>query len=280
MLLKSLLRNVVSLLVASCLNFFTQFLVVYLVAVFALNVLAELFAQLLLQAAHGLDSLVGSLEGSKEVGFLNFLHLAFHHHDVLFGSTDHEVHVGFLELLEGWVDDKLAVDACNTHLGDGAVEGNITASQSCRSGKASQSIGHIHAIGREKDYIHINFSMIIAGEERTQSAVHQTTSQNLVVVCLTLTLRKATGKTAGSKILLSVLYLQGHEICSGNGIFGCTNSGQEHRVVHTKHHGTIGLLGKFPGLDADGSSIRQLDCLCNYVHLVFVNLLFFFTSNM
>ena len=202
-----MLCDVVSLLIASLLDGFAQFFVVHFVTIFALDVLAEFLLQFFLEAAHRLDSLVSGFEGSEEVALLHFLHLAFHHHDVLFGSADHEVHVGLLELLEGGVDDKLAVNACHANLGNGALEWDIAASQSCRSGKASQSIGHVHAVGREEDYIHINFSMIIAGEKGTQGAVHQTTGQNLVVVCLTLTLRETTGKTTGSKILFSVLNL-------------------------------------------------------------------------
>ena len=206
-LLEALLRDVVGFLVASLLDSFTQLVVVHLVAVLALHVLAKFLLQFLLEAAHGLDGLVGSLEGSQKVGLLHFLHFAFHHHDVLFGSAYHEVHVGLSELLEGGVDDKLSVDTGYAHLRNGTFEGNVAASQSCRSGKASQSIGHVHAIGREEDYIHIHFSMIVAGEKGTQGAVHQATSENLVVVCLTLTLRETAGKTSGSKILFSVLYL-------------------------------------------------------------------------
>ena len=206
-LLKALFGDVVSLLVASLLDGLAQLVVVHLMAVFALHVLAKFLAQLLLEAAHGLDGLMSALQGSQQVGFLYFLHLALHHHDVLLGSTDHEVHVGILELLESGVDDKLAANACHAHFGDGTLEGDITASQSCRSGKASQSIGHVHTIGREEDYIHINFSMVVAGEKGTQRAVHKTTGQYLVVISFTLTLRKTAGKTSGCKILLSVLYL-------------------------------------------------------------------------
>ena len=110
--------------------------------------------------------------------------------------------------------------------------------------------------------------MIVAGEERAQGAVHETACEDFVIVGLALTLGESTGESAGCIILLSVLHLQGHEVCSGNGIFCGANGGQEHGVVHAQHDGSIGLFGQFPGLDADGSSIRQLDCLSNYIHLV------------
>ena len=267
MLLQGLLGHVVGGFVAGCLDLGAEFFVVDLVAVLAFHVLAQFLAEFLLQAAHGLDGLVGCLEGCEQVGLLYLLHLALYHHDVLLGGTYHEVHVSLLQLAEGGVDDELTVDAGHANLRDGTLEGDIADSQSGRGCKACQGIGHVLTIGREEDYVDIHFSVIVAGEKGTQSAVHQTASENLVVVGLTLTLRETAGETSGCEILLSVLYLQGHEICTGNGIFGGTNGGQEHRVVHAEHHGSIGLFGQFPGLDADGSSIRQLDCLCNYVHL-------------
>ena len=207
LLLEALLRDVVCLLIACLADSFAQFVVVHLVAVLALHVLAELFAQFLLEAAHRLDGLVGCLEGCEKVALLHFLHLAFHHHDVLFGSAYHEIHVGILELLEGWVDNKLSVNACHANLRNGAFEWNIAASQCCRSGKASQSIRHVHTVGREENYIYIHLSVIVAGEKGAQGAVHKATSQYLVVICLTLTLREAARKTTCGKILFSVLNL-------------------------------------------------------------------------
>ena len=110
--------------------------------------------------------------------------------------------------------------------------------------------------------------MIIAGEKGAQCAVHESAGQNLIITSLALTLCESSGETAGSGIFLAVLYLQGHKICSRYGILGSTYCGKQHRIVHTKHYRAISLLGQLSGLDADGSSIRQLDSLCNYVHLV------------
>ena len=266
-LLQSLLCYVISGLVALLLHLLAKVLVVHFVAVFALHVGTQFLAKFLLQAAHGFDGLVGSLQGTQQVLFAHFLHLTFHHHDVFFGGAHHEVHIGLLQLGEGGIDDILTIDASYSNFGDGTLEGYVADSQSGRGGQASQRIGHIHANGGEENNIYINLSMIVAGEEGTQGAVHKTTSQNLVVVSLTLALRESARKASGCGILFSVLYLQGHEICSGNGIFGGAYSGQEHGVVHANDNGTIGLFRQFPGLDADGPTIRQLDCLCNNVHL-------------
>ena len=110
--------------------------------------------------------------------------------------------------------------------------------------------------------------MIIGGEQGTEHTVDQTTGENLIVRSLTLALGETTGETSCGGILLSVVYLQRHEICSGNCIFCGTNSSQQHGVVHTENNTSIGLLCHFPGFNGDGSSIRQLNTFRNYVHLV------------
>ena len=255
-LLKSLLGNIVGGLIAGGLYLLAQLLVVNLVAVFALNIGTQLLGQLLLQLAHGLDGLVGSLQSTEQILLANFLHLALYHHDILLCGTNHQVHVGLLQLCKGGVDDIFTVDTGNANLADGTLEGDVATAQCGTGGKTGKSVGHVHAISRVKDNIHINLGVVVAGEKGTQGAVNQTACQNLVVVCLTFALSETTGETAGRTVLLAILYLQRHKICARNSILGTANSGQEHCIVHAQHHGSIGLFGQLSGLNADGTSIR------------------------
>ena len=117
--------NGVCLVVAGIVYGLTQVFVVHFVAVFALYSRADFFGQLHLCLTHGLDSLVGSFQGSQQILFGHFFHFAFHHHDVLVGGTYHQVHVGLFQLLEGGVDDELSVDAGYTHFSDGTSEGDV-----------------------------------------------------------------------------------------------------------------------------------------------------------
>ena len=267
-LLQRLLRHVVGGLVALLVHLLAQLLVVDLVAVFALDVLAEFLGEFLLQAAHGLDGFVGYLQGLEQILLADLLHLAFHHHDVLFCGTDHDVHVGILHLLEGGIHDVLAVQTNDAHLGDGTFEGDVTHAEGSGSGEASEGIGHIHAVGAVEVDIHIHLSMVVAGEEGTKRTIDEATGEDFVIVSLTFALREATGETAGSGIFLAIFYLKGHEIGSGNGILGGTNGGQEHRISHSEHHGSVCLLSKLTSLDGNLAAIGQLDCLGDYVHLV------------
>ena len=117
--------------VALVLYLLAEFLVVHLVFVFTLDVGAEFLHEFLLQLAHGLDGLVCSLEGFEQGALGHFVHFAFDHHDVFLGGAYHDVHVGLSELLEGGVDDVLAVDACHAYFRDGSVEGYVAGSECC-----------------------------------------------------------------------------------------------------------------------------------------------------
>ncbi len=155
--------------------------VVDLVAVFALDGLACHLGQLELGLALLLDGCVGGLEGFEEVGLGDFVHLAFYHHDVFGGGAYHQLHVGSFKLLEGGVDDKLAVDAGHAHLRDRAVEGDVAHGDGGRCGQAGERVGHVVAVGREHDYLHEGVGMVVIGEKRTQHAVDQTGGEHLVV---------------------------------------------------------------------------------------------------
>src|SRR3712207_3128174 len=74
MLLQSLMIDVVSGLIKLILYLLTEFLVVNLVVISTLLVGAKLLCQLILQVAHGLDSLVGSLQSGDKVLFRHLFH--------------------------------------------------------------------------------------------------------------------------------------------------------------------------------------------------------------
>ena len=267
LLLKSLLGHVVGGLVEFLVHLLSELLVVHLVVVLALHVGAQLGREFLLQFAHGLDSLHGGLECAQEVLFAHLFHFAFHHHDVLGRCTDHDVHVGLFHLLEGGVNHILAVDACHAHLRDWALEGDVGAGQSGRCGESGQCVGLVYAVGTEQHHVDKHLSVVVGGEQRAEHAVHETRGEDFIVAGLSFSLGESTGETASSGVHFSVVYLQGHEICSGNCIFCGTNGGQEHGVAHSEHHAAVGLFCHFPCLYADTSSVRQRDCFRNNVHL-------------
>ena len=77
--------------------------------------------------------------------------------------------------------------------------------------------------------------MIVGGEQRAEHAVNKARCENLVVAGLAFALGETAGEAACCCILLSVVNLQRHEICSGNCILCGTNGGQKNGVAHTEH---------------------------------------------
>ena len=109
--------------------------------------------------------------------------------------------------------------------------------------------------------------MVVRREEWTQGAVHEARGKDFLIAGFAFALGKTTRKTACSTVLLTIIYLQRHKISTRNCILCCTNSCEKHCVTHAENRSTISLFCNFSGLNCDGSSIRQLNTFCNYVHL-------------
>ena len=154
-------RNLICFVVACFAYFLAQLFVVNFVAVFAFNIGAELLGKFLLQTTHGFDGFVCRLERANKVLLGNFIHFAFHHHDVFFGSSHHDVHISIFHLFISRIYHVFSVNACNTYLGNRSFKGNVGTCKGCRCSKTCQSVGNVHAVGREKHYVYINFGVVV-----------------------------------------------------------------------------------------------------------------------
>ena len=81
---------------------------------FALR-LADRFAQFLLSSDDWSDRFLTELECGEEVGFREFIGRTLEHDHVLFVTDVDEVEVAPLHLSMGWVGDKFALNATDTH---------------------------------------------------------------------------------------------------------------------------------------------------------------------
>ncbi len=233
--------------------------VVDFVAVLALHGRAYLFGELHLGLALHADGVVGGAEGGQEVGFRHFVHLALHHHDVVVGCAYHELHVGAFKLLEGGVDNKLAIDAGHSHLGDGAVEGYVAHGEGGRGGKAGECVGHIDAVGRIEGHVDKGVGVVIVGEEGSKHAVDKARGQDLIVRGAPFALQEAAGKTAEGGEFFFVFNLKGHEVDPFAGLFGRHYGGKDHRVAHPQLYRSIGLLCQLAGLEGYLAAVGQGD---------------------
>ena len=262
------LGDLVSLVVSSLDYLTTQLLVVGLMAVNALDILAELLAQFDLSGAVFLDLLVGELDRIEHHGLGNLFHLAFDHQDIVDRRPDHDVEIGIDVLREGRIDHELAVDAGHPHLGNRAAERHVRHGQRRRRGQAGQRVGHNILVGRNQIDRHENLGMEIRGKQRTQSAVDQTRHENLVVRRTGLAFEEAAREASAGSVFLLVLDRQRHEVAVVLGFFGGGHRGEQHRVALLHDDRTVGLLGQFSGFDdylAVPAQWNHLSC-CVVIH--------------
>ena len=248
-----------------------QLLVVDLVAVGAFHILAQLLRELDLYGAVLLDLLVRELDGAEHHLFRNLLHLALDHQDVVDRTGDHDVEVDLLHLRVVGVDDILSVDAGDADLRDGASERNVRNGQCCRGGQSGQRVGLNVLVSRNEGYRHVDFGVVVCGEQGAECAVDQTGNEDLAVVCAAFALHETSGIAADGGVLLLVLYLQGHEIGVGFCILGGHDGTEQHRVAHFDDDRAVGLFGQFARFDLDLASVGQGDRFTDCV----VQLLFF-----
>ena len=242
-----------------------EFLVVGLVAVLALGD-AQLLGPLLLDQAHGLDSLMGSLQGGNQVILAHFVHFALDHHNIIVSRTYHQFHVSFLNLLKRRVDNEFAVDACNAHLGNGLFKRHIAHCDGSRCGKTCQGIGGVNAVAREHQDVNDGVGVIIRGEQGPEHTVNKTRGQDLVVAGATLATGETAGETAIGGEFLLIFNSKGHEVHALVGLLGRTYGGQQHRVVEPQFNSSIGLLSKLSSLQSDLTSVTQYDGFCSRCH--------------
>ena len=176
----------------------------------------------------------------------------------------------FLSVRSG-VDHEITVDARHAYFGDGAVEGDVGASQGSRSGETGEGVGHVYTVGAEERNVDIHLGVIVRGKEGTEGTVNETRGQDLVAAGAAFALGETTGEASHGRVLFFVITLQRHEIGAGYSVFGTANGSEKHGVVHAQHHCAVGLLRELTGLDADGASVGQRDCFGNNVHLITCN---------
>ena len=162
-------------------NCLAQILVLLVVRIFSLDLLAALCVELYLNAALPLDFLVGKLDGAEHHVLGNLVHLALDHHDVLLGGCDHKFEVSLLHLGEVRVDLVFAVDSCHPDLGDRAEERKVAGCESCRSRESGECIRLYVLLRGDEPDVHEHCQMEIIREERSESPVHKTCDEDLVV---------------------------------------------------------------------------------------------------
>ena len=136
---------------------------------------------------------------------------------------------------------------------------------------AGQRVGLNILVRRDEVDRHVDFGVVIRGEQGPEGAVDQAGDEHLAVVGARFALHETAGEAAYGGVLLLVFDLEGHEIGVGFCILCGHDGSEQHRVAHLDDDRAVGLLGQFARLDLDLAAVGQRDDLADCV----VQLLFF-----
>ena len=205
-------------------NCLLQLLIVHLMAVLTFSLFAISLHHLVDRQTLRFDRLVRSLDSLQHNRLRHLFHLAFDHHDVVIRSSHHQLEVSVLALLEGRVDNHLAVHTRYTYFADRSLERNIRASQSSSCSESGNALRHIDAVRRIHRDVYERLCVIVRREEGTKGTVDETRNQDLIIRCFALAAGKTAWEASCGRKFLFVLYGQGHKIRTRNRIFGGADS--------------------------------------------------------
>ena len=118
-----------------------------------------------------------SQRGHHDV-FGDLVGAAFDHQDGIARAGHAQVEVGLLELLEGRVDDELAVDPADAHGADRAAEGDVGDRQRRRGADDAQHVDRVLAVGRQGVQQDLHVVAHVLGEQGPQRAIGQPGGQD------------------------------------------------------------------------------------------------------
>ncbi|GBD24304.1 hypothetical protein HRbin29_01982 [bacterium HR29] len=214
---------------------------------------AELSLHLALDGVDGPVRLHGALDRLENLLLAALLRPGLHHHDRFVGAGDDDIEDAGIGLLEGGVDDVLAVDEGDTDRADGAVEGDIADGESRTGTDRDQGVGLVLPVGRERHGDDLDFVPEPFGEEGAKGPVGEAHGENRLGARPGLAAGEGAGDAAGGVQPLLVVDGEGEEV-DALASLGHTGRHENNGVALADGHGTIRLVGEEAVLDDEGLS--------------------------
>jgi hypothetical protein len=177
--------------------------------------LADGGAHLLDQIEDGLGGLVGEHQGVDDLRLGGLGGAALDHHDGVARDGDHEVDVTRLELIDGRVDDELAVLAAHADADDRAGPGDVGDVERAARARERQDVGLVLLVAGEDRRDDLRVLAKALREQRAERPIHDAAGEDLLVALARLALEEAPGDAACGVGLLEELAGEREEVEAG-----------------------------------------------------------------
>src|SRR5476649_2887398 len=190
---------------------------------------------------------VAKYHGAQHDFFGQLFRFRFHHQHGRFGTGDNQVHFRGFQLLDGRVQDVLAVGVADAGGADRAVERHAGDAQ--RGGGADHG-GDVRIdlrVDRQHVDDDLDFVQVAFREQRTDRTVDQTRGQRFFFRRTAFALEETARDFTGSIGFFDVIDGQREEVLAWLGVFARHNRCQHDRIFDRDQHGAGSLTGDFTG---------------------------------
>ncbi len=231
-------------------------LAVEVVADLLLRDLQLLLAGLLRQVVDGGDDLldrgVRRLERLDDLLLGHFLGAGLDHHEAVLAAGDDEIELALLALLEGRVDDVLAVDQADAHAGDRLLERESRRAASAADAPviASTSVSFSASADSTSAMICVSKRQPDGKSGRIGRSMHAA-RQHFLFGRLAFALEEAAGDAARRVGVFAVVDRQRQEVDAFARVGRAAGRDEHDRVAVADDDGAVGLLGELAGFESE-----------------------------
>ena len=182
----------------------------------------------------------------------HFLRARFDHHQAVVAAGDDEIELALFALLEGRVDDVLAVDQADADAGDRLLERDVGERQRRRGAGDRQHVGVVLRVGRQHERDDLRLVAPAGGEERPDRPVDHPAGQHFLLRRLAFALEEAAGDASGRVGVFAVVDRQRQEIDAFARVRRVARRDEDHRIAEADDDRAVGLLGELAGFEPEG----------------------------
>ena len=185
--------------------------------------------------------------GAQHDFFGQLFRFRFDHQHGRFGTGDHQVHLRRFQLLDGRVQDVLAIGVTDARGADRAVERHARDAQGGRSADHGGDVRIDFRVDRQHVNDDLHFIQVAFREQRTDRTVDQTRCQCFFFGRTAFALEKTARDFTGSIGFLDIINRQREEILAWLGIFACHHRCQNDGIFDRHQHCAGCLTCDFAG---------------------------------
>ena len=200
---------------------------------------------------HRLDRGVTEHHALEHLVFAQFLDLGLDHHHRIAGGGDDQIHLGLLHLVEGRVEDVLAVDHADADAADRTHEGRAGQHEGRGGRDQGDDVGIVLEVMGEDGADDLHLVLEALDEQRPDRTVDQARGQGLFLGRRAFAAGEAAGDLAGGVEFFLVVHRQGEEVLTGLGRLGVDGGGEDHGLAVGREDRAVGLARDAAGFEGE-----------------------------